>query len=122
MLAPYFPHLGGLFVASPAGPLQQLAMLHLEVRHRRIYRIFLTVGPPKDVGAGRFNSWSEQIFLLRQPFIAPLTDPDEVYAGGGKDLTPGRDITLLDGPHGFSRLRLKARFLGDGEVVSLAKK
>jgi hypothetical protein len=47
---------------------------------------------------------------------------EEYHAGGGKDLPPGRDTTILDRQVGRSRLRLKARFLGDDEVRRLMKK
>ena len=42
--------------------------------------------------------------------------------GGGKDLEAGKEVTLLDRQRGFTRIRLKARFLTDAEAKELAAK
>jgi hypothetical protein len=121
-LVPYFPHLGGLFVSGPAGPLHQVASLHQEAWHHIRYRIFVTIGRDKKSDGARFNLWSEQVMLMRTSILRREPGQEEYHAGGGKDLAPGRDITILDRQVGRSRLRLKARFLGDDEVRQRMKK
>jgi hypothetical protein len=121
-LAPYFPHLGGLLVRGPAGPLHQLATLHLETAQQGTFRVFLSAGPPQDSNHGRFNLWTEQVILLREPFIRREPSLEPSTTGGGKDLPAGRPVVLLDRQMGYSRLRLKARFLSDDEVAELRKK
>jgi hypothetical protein len=121
-LAPYFPHLGGMFVCGPAGPLHQLVSLHLEAWHRIRYRLFLTVARDGANQGARFNLWSEQVMIMRTGILPRDPSQEEYHAEGGKDLSPGADVTILDRQVGRSRLRVKARFLGDDEVRSAMKK
>jgi hypothetical protein len=114
--------LSGLFAGAGHGPLHALPPLHLEVSHRRPYRLFLSAGPPpKTPGAG-FNLWAEQLLTVRGPLVPRPLGGEPFHAGGGKDLAPGKDVVLLDRKRGHSRVRLKARFLGDGEVREMAGK
>lgn len=114
--------IGGIFAGGNFGPIHALLPMLLEVTHMRPYRLFLAASPPpKTTGAG-FNLWAEYLLPIRGPFLSrPLAD-EEYHVGGGKNLQAGKDITLLDRARGNSRVRLKARFLGDGEVRDLAKK
>ncbi|MFO0929009.1 MAG: hypothetical protein U0736_18640 [Gemmataceae bacterium] len=115
-LAPYQAHLGGLMAAAPVSPLHALVPLHLEVKQQRAYRLFLSASPPPKVPGTGFNSWEEQLLMLQGPFISQAPNEEDFHVGGGKDLTPGKELTLLDRQRGYSRIRLKVRFLGDGEV------
>jgi hypothetical protein len=119
-LAPYRLSLGGLFVRGPAGPLHPLINLHMETRQPRRFRLFLSIDPPPGGPGGKLHLWAEQEFQLRVPFVRPDPDLEDYQVAGGRKLTAGRDITLLDRKHGISRLRLRARFLPDGEVRDLA--
>ena len=118
----YRPHILGLFGAAPFGPLHALAPLQFDVAHVRPYRLFVSAGPaPKELGAG-FNVWCENGLLVREAIVGRSLAEEEVHVGGGVDLAPGKDILLLDRKRGYSRVRLKARFLGDGEVREVAAK
>jgi hypothetical protein len=118
----YRPHLLGLLAGAPYGPLHALAPLHFDVAHVRPYRLFVSAGPaPTELGAG-FNVWCENGLLVREAIVGRGLAEEEVHVGGGVDLTPGKDILLLDRKRGYSRVRLKARFLGDGEVREMAAK
>lgn len=115
-LAPYQVHLGGLLAGGPIGPLHTLIPLHLEVKQQRSYRLFLSASPPPKVPGTGFNTWEEQLLLLQGPFISHAPEDEDFHVGTGKDLAPGKELTLLDRQRGSSRIRLKVRFLGDGEV------
>lgn len=121
-LAPYQVHLGSLFASAPVGPLHALAPLHLEVNQQRPYRLFISAGPlAKRTGAG-FNAWDEQLLPMRAPLVQAAPEAEEYHLGGGKDLTASKDLILLDRQRGYSRVRLRVRFLGDGEVSRLVEK
>lgn len=114
--------LSGIFSGGPQGPLHAITPMFLEVSHRRPYRLYLSAGPDaKTTGAG-FNLWAEHLLPIRGPFISRNLADEEFHVEGGKDLSPGKEILLLDRRRGASRIRLKARFLGDGEVRELAAK
>src|SRR5262249_26594727 len=118
----YRSHLLGVLAGAPHGPLHTLAPLHFDVLHARPYRLFLSSGPmPKDLGAG-FNVWCENGLLVREALVPRAPSEEGFHVGGGTNLKPGQDVLLLDRQRGFSRVRLKARFLGDGEVRDLATK
>jgi hypothetical protein len=123
-LAAFHTHLGGLFVAGPAGPLHQATNLHLDSSHRRAYRVLLNAGPPKRKKTAEFNLWTGQEVNVRLPLIARDPREEEFRVGGGKDLTPDQEVTLLERRRGLSTVRLKARFLSDGkadEVLNRSK-
>jgi hypothetical protein len=40
---------------------------------------------------------------------------------GGKDLEPGKDLTILERKRGYSTIRLEAQFLTDEEVAERAE-
>lgn len=112
----------GMLAGAPFGPFHALLPLQMEVTHRRPYRLYLSANPmPTKLGTG-FNLWSENELPIRASIMPRPLSEDEVHVGGGKDLKPGQDILLLDRQRGSSRVRLKARFLGDGEVRNLATK
>ena len=121
-LAPYQVHLGGFMAFGSLGAINVLPTLFLEVHQPRLYRIFLSAAPPSDVSGGGFNLWDEQSIRIRSPLIARDPSTEKANTGGGKDLKPGKDILLLDRERGYSSLRLKVRFLGDGEVRDLLPK
>lgn len=119
-LAPYHVHLGALLAGAHLGPMHILVPLHLEARHHRPYRLFLSSGPmPKTTGVG-FNLVDEQMLLVRGPLVPRSPSVEDYRLNTGKDFTPGRDVTLLDRQRGYNRIRLKVRFLGDGEVRGLS--
>jgi hypothetical protein len=123
-LAAYHTHLGGLFVAGPAGPLHQATNVHLDSSHWRAYRLLLNAGPPKGEKGAGFNLWTGQEVNVRLPLVARDLREEEFRVGGGKDLVPDQEVTLLERRRGMSTVRLKARFLSDGkadEVLNAAK-
>lgn len=114
--------LSSIFTVGQHGALPLLLPLHAEVSVRRSYRLYLSAGPmEKSPGAG-FNLWAEHLLPIRGPFISRNPASEEFHVEGGKDLKPGKDILLLDRKRGHSRIRLKARFLGDGEVREQTKR
>jgi hypothetical protein len=121
-LEPYYPHLGGLFVSGPAGPLHQLTNASVESSHWRFYRILLTAGAPKGSTGPGFNTYTTHNFNARQPLVARDPAEEPVNIGSGKDLIAGKDITLLECQRGHTKIRLKARFLTDDEVKEIASK
>ena len=121
-LSPYHVHIGGLMAFGSLGPINLLPTLFLEVHQPRLYRIFLSAAPPSDVSAGGFNRWDEQSIRIRSPLVARDPATEKATIGGGKDLKPNKEVLLLDRERGYSSLRLKARFLGDGEVRDLLPK
>jgi hypothetical protein len=118
----YRVQLGGAFAAGHLGPLYTLAPLLQEVTHLRPYRLFLAASPPPKMTGAGFNLWAEHVLPIREPIIPRRLADEEYHVGGGKNLQAGKDFTLLDRSRGHSRVRLKARFLGDGEVRELAGK
>ncbi|MFM7148731.1 MAG: hypothetical protein ACKO23_02715 [Gemmataceae bacterium] len=121
-LSSYHFQVTGMLSSGPQGPLAVLPWFNMEVVHKRPYRLFVSAGPmPKVTGTG-FNDWAEYLLPIKGPFIPKSLAAEEFHVGGGKDLEPGKDIVLLDRRRGNSRVRLKARFLGDGEVREQAKK
>ncbi|MFO0879329.1 MAG: hypothetical protein U0840_18440 [Gemmataceae bacterium] len=107
----------GIFSGGHLGPIHTMIPFFMEVTHRRPYRLFLSAGPQgkNNTGAG-FNLWAEHLLPIRGPFIARNLADEEFHVEEGKDLTPGKEVLLLDRRRGSSRIRLKARFLSDGEV------
>lgn len=118
-LVPYHVHLGGLFVSGPAGVLHQLTTVHLDSLHLRLYRVLLNAGPPQGPG---FNVWTGQLVPVRLPLVPRDPAEEEFHAGGGKDLTPEEDVTILERQRGLSRVRVRARFLSDAKAGELLKK
>jgi hypothetical protein len=111
------PQLGALLAAGQFGALTALPPLHLELWQKRPYRLYLSAGPiTKAEGAGFAPIRAEYMMPIREPALPRKLAEEEYHVGGGKDLQAGKDVTLLDRRRGNSRIRLKARFLGDGEV------
>jgi hypothetical protein len=118
----YAPQLCGALGSGLTGPFHALFPLHLQALHKRPYRLFLSAGPrPGDPGSG-FKDWAEYLLPIREPVVPRDLASEGGHVGGGKNLEAGKDITLLDRTRGNSRVRLKARFLGDGEVRDFATK
>jgi hypothetical protein len=93
-----------------------LPVLPVEAVRPREYRLYLSAGPaPNKVGTGFRHAIAGEL-----PILIPLIrDPNrqaEVIEGGGKNLRPGADVTLLERAWGSNKLTLKARFLSDDEV------
>ncbi len=121
-LESHYPHLGGFFVAGPAGPLHQLTTAHVDSSHWRFYRILLVSGPPEGQRGERHNLWAAHQVNVRLPMIPRHFATEDTSIGGGKDLEAGKEITLLDRQRGFTRVRLKARFLTDAEAKDFASR
>jgi hypothetical protein len=113
----YAPQLCGALGSGLTGPFHALLPLHLQALQKRPYRLFLSVGPSPG-----FKEWTEYLLPVREPVVPRDLASEGGHVGGGKNLEAGKDITLLDRTRGNSRVRLKARFLGDGEVRDLATK
>ena len=124
ILEPYLAHLGGILAFGSVGPaLSVVPSIFLEVKQFRPYRIFVTANPPPDVSGQGFNIRDhERAILISTPLIIKNPAVEEAFFGGGKDLKPGKEETILDRERGYTRIRLKARFLGDGEVRELMPK
>lgn len=121
-LVPYHPHLGCLLSAGTAGPLHALPALHLDVHLRRPYRLFLSASPPDKAASGGFNLWENQELPIVTRLVPRPRDEEEYHIGGGKDLKPEQDVLLVERQRGSSRIRLKARFLGEGKMQALLGK
>ena len=122
-LEPYHAHLGGIFAFGSLGPLNVVPSLFLEVKQPRPYRIFVSASPPSDVKGQGFNIMDrDRPILISTPLVIQNPALEEAFCGGGKDLKPGREEILLDRQRGYTRIRLKAKFLGDGEVRELMPK
>jgi hypothetical protein len=120
-LEPLHAHLGAAFTVGPAGPLHALVPYYHEVWRRREYRLLLSVGPPKGkLGVG-FNLWTGDRVLVRTHLINDDPHNDPVQTGGGKDLEPGKELTILERARGLTKIRLKARFLPDQEAIDRAR-
>ena len=125
-LQPYHAHLGGMFVAGPAGPLHQLTTVHIESAHLRPYRIMVNGGPlPGILGAG-FNLWTEQMVQVRLPFVARDPQDEETKAGGGSDLAADTDITIAKNradaaKAAYDDLRATAQERKDAILAKIAK-
>jgi hypothetical protein len=122
LFTPYHGHLGGIMAFGPLGPLHVIPTLFVEVNQPRLYRLLIGTNQEADAPEGEFLVSSVQSIRIRSPLIAldPATEKGQV--GGGVDLKPGTEELLLDRQRGYSRIRLKARFLGDGEVRELLPK
>lgn len=120
-LEPVHPHLGAMFTVGPAGPLHALIPYYHEVWRRREYRLFLSAGPPKGKTGPGFNLWTGDLLLIRSHFLHENADNDPpAHTTSGKNLEPGKEITILERQRALSTIRLKARFLTDTEVVDKA--
>lgn len=112
----YLVHLGGLFTLGPAGPLHQLATVHLEARAPQIVRLFVGVTPPRDGNGSGFNAFRDELILVRFPFLGSAASESQ-RVGRGTDLPAGQDVLLLDWRRGLGGARLKGRFLPEEEVA-----
>jgi hypothetical protein len=120
VLVPYLPPLGGL-LAHPAGPaFAPPAALSPEVVRPRDYRLFLSAGPPPGKTGAGFRLWGGRPLPLREALL-PRDEEESVTPGGGKDLKPGRTITILRQARGPNVLELKVKFLTDAEAARLRK-
>lgn len=118
----YAPQMCGGLGSGLAGPFHALMPLHLQALHKRPYRLYLSAGPmPGSPGSG-FKDWAEYLLPIHEPIVPRPLASEEGHVGGGVDLEAGKEITLLDRGRGRSRIRLKARFLGDGELRDLTTK
>jgi hypothetical protein len=93
-----------------------------QVWQRREYRLFLSAGPPKDSTGRGFNVGTRHPLLIRSHFVSeesPETEPTRIT--GGKDLTPGKEVTILERGRGLSTIKLSARFLTDAEAIEKSK-
>lgn len=128
VLAPYQPHLGGFLASALGGPHAAAVALRQEVVQPRAYRIFVHAGPLTGSKGAGFNVWSAQVVQLRQPLLADPAPAKEFRLGGGKQLQPEQDFTVLEERHGTTTIRLKARFLSPsqirefGQLAQLSKK
>jgi hypothetical protein len=120
-LKPLHHHLGAMFTTGPAGPLHALIPYYHEVWRQREYRLFVSAGPPKGKTGQGFNLWTGDLILVRSHFIDSDPDQDPAHTTGGKDLEPGKELTVLDRTRGLSKIRLKARFLTDQEAFDMAR-
>ncbi len=116
----YSPQLAGSFATATGGPLQMIFPLCLELLHKRPYRLFLSGRPTSGTPGHGYNFWAVHLLPIREPVLPRDLFREEFYVGGGKDLQPAKDITLLERKRGNSRIKLKARFLPDAEVRELA--
>lgn len=121
-LSAYHTTLGGLFVSGPAGPLHVLTNLHLDTSHWRLYKILLTAGPLKGESGAVSSLWTGQLVNVRLPILAIDPSEEEFRSGGGKDLVPDQEVTLMERRRGMSTVRLKARFLSDGKAQEVLDK
>ena len=122
-LAPYHAHLGALMAFGPGGPLDVLSALFLEVRQFRPYRIFVSANPPPDAAGRGFNVLDQdRAILVGTPLVIKNPTLEEAVFGGGKNLQPGKKEIILDRQRGYTRIRLEARFLTDGEARELLPK
>ncbi len=123
LIEPYLTHLGGILAFGSQGPLEVVPSLFLEVKQFRPYHIFVSASPPPDENGQGFNiRGRDRPILISTPLLIKNPAIEEAFVGGGKDLKPGKQEILLDRQRGYSRIRLKARFLGDGEVRDLLPK
>ena len=120
-LRPLQPHLGGMFTVGPAGPLHTLVPYYREVWRQREYRLFLSAGPPKGEAGPGFNLWAGDLVLVRSHFVDDASGTDPGHPTTGKDLEPGNELVILEHNRGLSKIRLKARFLTDQEVLDKVK-
>lgn len=116
----YTAHLGGLFGAGPAGPLHQLATLHLEARSPQVVRLFVSVNPPAEGQGVGFNAFRDDLLMVRFPLVPAAPPAETQRLGQGTDLGAGQDVLLLDWRRGPATARLVARFLPDAEVARFA--
>ena len=121
-MAPYQVHLGAIQAFAPFGPLHVLGPLHVEASQRRYYRLLVSIGPPNGEEGVSFNLIHKHDFRVRSPLVSLDPAVEEGKLGGGKNLQSGKEELLLDRARGYSRVRLKARFLTDGEVHALLPK
>ena len=122
-LDPYYAHLAAMFAVGPGGPLDVLPALFLEVRQFRPYSIFISASPPPDVPGQGFNIVDRnRPLIISTPLVIKNPALEEAVIGGGKRLQPGKEEIILDRQRGNSRVRLKARFLTDGEARELLPK
>lgn len=121
-LAPYYAHLGGFLAFGSLGPLHVMPSLLLDVQQSLQYRVLVSTNRNADAPDGEFTVSALQSIRFRSPIIPKDPATEKVQVGGGKDLEPGKDELLLDRQRGHSRIRLKARFLGDEEARDLLPK
>ena len=122
VFAPYHVHLGGFMASGPLGPFSVASILFVEASQPRLYRVLVSTNLSGDVPDGELIVSSLQSIRVRSPLIARDPAAEKGLIGGGKDLKPGVDELLLDRERGTSRIRLKARFLTDGEARELLPK
>jgi hypothetical protein len=112
--------LTGTFAGGHQGPLHVLMPLHMDVKHRRPYRLFLSAGGSAK-GEGGFDLFAEHDVTVIGPIVSRHLASEEFRFGETRDLKPGKEFVVLERQRGRTLLRLKARFLGDGEVREMAK-
>jgi hypothetical protein len=123
-LHPLQPHLGALFTTGPAGPLHTLLPHYLEVWNRREYRLFLSAAPPKSQNGTGFTTGKAGEGLLIRSFLNNYDtagDQSPPHLTTGKDLEPGKEMTIFERQRGRTMVRLKMRFLTDKEAIEKAK-
>jgi hypothetical protein len=123
-LHPLHPHLGAMFTAGPAGPLHTLVPHCLEVWNRREYRLLITANPPKgQTGTGFTTGKTGETLLIRSYLNNYDTGADQPppHVTIGKDLEPGKELTIFERERGRTTVRLKTRFLTDKEAIEKAR-
>lgn len=121
--ANYHFQLTGILACGHLGPLHLLPSLSMEVSHKRPYRLYLSADPiPGTGGAGFAPIWAEYLLPTREPILPRRLTEEEFHVPLVRNLQAGKSITLLDRKRGNGRIRLQARFLGDGEIRELAGK
>jgi hypothetical protein len=94
------------------------------VRHATLWSVRAPQTPIdlSSLGGAGFNSSIGVWRRIRSPLALKNPAIEDVFIGDGKDFTPSTERVILDRQRGYSRIRLKARFLGDGEVRELLPK
>ena len=90
-----------------------------EMHQAPLYRILVSANRDATVTDGEFTVSSIQSIRIRTSLVPRATATETAKTGGGTDLEPGKEALLLDRKRGYSQIRLKARFLGDSEVLEL---
>jgi hypothetical protein len=122
LFPPYYVHLGGFLAFGSLGPLSVVPTLFVEVNQPRLYRVLVSANLNSDAPDGEFIVSSLQSLRIQAPLVAREPATENGRVGGGVDLKPGTEELLLDRERGYSRVRLKARFLTDGEARELLPK
>lgn len=122
-LEPYYAHLGATLAFGSSGPLHVLPAMFMEVRQFRPYRVFVSASPPADTTGQGFNILDqERLLLISTPLVIQNPALEDALLGGGKHLQAGKEELILDRQRGYSRIRVKARFVTDGEARELLPK